>query len=71
MASWQESGEIGSEALDLGVEIKGVRFKNPIIVGSAGYAEDERGIRRWIGKGCGGVVGKSTSRMSLKGAPPP
>lgn len=57
--------------MDLSVEIKGVRFKNPIIVGSAGYAEDERGIRRWIGKGYGGVVGKSTSRMSLKGAPPP
>jgi len=71
MVSLPTAEEISSEALDLNVEIKGVRFKNPIIVGSAGYAEDERGIRRWIGKGYAGIVGKSTSRMSLKGAPPP
>jgi dihydroorotate dehydrogenase len=71
MASLPTSEEIRSEALDLSIEMKGVRFKNPIIVGSAGYAEDERGIRRWIGKGYAGVVGKSTSRMALRGAPPP
>lgn len=63
--------EISSEALDLNVEIKGVRFKNPIIVGSAGYAEDEKGIRRWIRRGYGGVVSKSTSKVPLRGAPPP
>lgn len=71
MTSLPTSEEISSEALDLNVEIKAVRFKNPIIVGSAGYAEDEKGIRRWIRKGYGGVVSKSTSRVALRGSPPP
>jgi dihydroorotate dehydrogenase len=40
--------------VDLSVEIKGVKFKNPIIVGSAGYAYDERGIRRFVRRGYAG-----------------
>lgn len=57
--------------MNLEVEIGGLVFKNPVIVGSAGYAEDENGLRRFIRRGYAGVVTKSTSREKLVGAPPP
>lgn len=57
--------------MDLEVEVSGLTFKNPIIIGSAGYAEDENGLRRFIKRGYGGVVTKSTSKEPLMGAPPP
>jgi dihydroorotate dehydrogenase (NAD+) catalytic subunit len=57
--------------MDLGVTIGELTFKNPVIVGSAGYAEDENGLRRFIRRGYAGVVTKSTSKEKLVGAPPP
>jgi dihydroorotate dehydrogenase len=55
----------------LEVEINGLTFKNPIIVGAAGYSEDKNGLERFIKRGYGGVVTKSTAEKSLAGAPPP
>lgn len=57
--------------MSLEVEINGLIFKNPVIVGSAGYTADENGLKRFIKRGYGGVVTKSTSKESLAGAPPP
>lgn len=57
--------------MSLEVEVCGVEFKNPIIIGSAGYAEDSNGIARFIKKGYGGIVTKSTAGIKLAGAPPP
>jgi dihydroorotate dehydrogenase len=51
--------------------VSGITFKNPIIIGSAGYAEDENGLKRFIKRGYGGVVTKSTAETNLAGAPPP
>ena len=57
--------------MGLEVEVSGVVFKNPIIVGSAGYTEDENGLERFIKRGYGGIVTKSTAKTKLAGAPPP
>jgi len=57
--------------MSLEVKVGDLVFKNPIIVGSAGYAEDENGIKRFIKRGYAGVVTKSTSKDPLSGAPPP
>jgi dihydroorotate dehydrogenase len=57
--------------MNLEVKIGELTFKNPIIVGSAGYAEDANGIKRFIERGYAGIVTKSTARKELVGAPPP
>lgn len=57
--------------MSLEIEISGLTFKNPIIIGSAGYTEDENGLKRFIKRGYGGVVTKSTSKVRMVGAPPP
>ncbi len=57
--------------MNLQVEMNGLTFKNPVIVGSAGYSEDENGLRRFIKRGYGAVVTKSTAGKGLAGAPPP
>jgi dihydroorotate dehydrogenase (NAD+) catalytic subunit len=57
--------------MNLEVEVGGLTFKNPIIIGSAGYAEDENGLTRFIKRGYAGIVTKSTSKRMLSGSPPP
>ncbi|MEM3697214.1 MAG: hypothetical protein QXQ94_06920 [Candidatus Bathyarchaeia archaeon] len=57
--------------MQLEVKIGKLLFKNPIIVGSAGYAENATGIERFIKRGYAGVVTKSTAEKRLVGAPPP
>lgn len=57
--------------MGLEVEMGGLVFKNPVIIGSAGYAEDENGLTRFIKRGYAGVVTKSTSKVRLGGSPPP
>ncbi len=71
MREGKTSMSVIADSLDLSVQVSGIRFKNPILVGSAGYAYDERGIRRFIKRGYAGVVTKSTSREPLRGAPAP
>ena len=51
--------------MGLEVEMGGLVFKNPVIIGSAGYAEDENGLTRFIKRGYAGVVTKSTSKVRL------
>jgi dihydropyrimidine dehydrogenase (NAD+) subunit PreA len=45
--------------VDLAVEIGGVRFKNPIVVGSATPTMHARGMKRGIDGGAGAVIAKS------------
>ncbi len=44
---------------DLNVEISGIKFKNPIIVGSATPTWDSKRIKRCIEGGAGGAIAKS------------
>lgn len=57
--------------MSLEVELNGLAFKNPVIVGSAGYTADENGLKRFVKRGYGGVVTKSISKEPLAGAPSP
>ncbi|MEW6377258.1 MAG: 4Fe-4S binding protein [Thermodesulfobacteriota bacterium] len=45
--------------VDLSVEIGGVRFKNPIVVGSATPTMNAQGMRKGIDGGAGAVIAKS------------
>ena len=45
--------------VDLSVEIAGVRFRNPIVVGSATPTMDARGMKMGIDGGAGSVIAKS------------
>jgi len=45
--------------VDLSVEIGGVRFKNPIVVGSATPTMNARGMKKGIDGGAGAVIAKS------------
>jgi dihydropyrimidine dehydrogenase (NAD+) subunit PreA len=45
--------------VDLSVEIGGVRFKNPIVVGSATPTMDANGIKKGIDGGAGSAIAKS------------
>jgi dihydropyrimidine dehydrogenase (NAD+) subunit PreA len=51
---------------DLSVEIAGVRFKNPIVVGSATPTMDCRGMKKGIDGGAGAVIAKSLFAESGK-----
>lgn len=44
---------------DLSVTVNGVRFKNPVIVGSATPTMDWRGTKKGIDGGAGGAIVKS------------
>lgn len=48
---------------DLSVTIAGVKFKNPILPGSAETAEDIETVKKMVASGVGGVVTKSFSSM--------
>jgi len=51
---------------DLSVEIGGVRFKNPIVVGSATPTMNARGMKKGIDGGAGAVIAKSLFAESGK-----
>ena len=44
---------------DLSVTVNGVKFKNPVIVGSATPTMDWRGTKKGIDGGCSGAIVKS------------
>jgi dihydropyrimidine dehydrogenase (NAD+) subunit PreA len=52
--------------VDLSVEISGVKFKNPIVVGSATPTMDARGMKKGIDGGAGSVIAKSLFAESGK-----
>lgn len=65
------NARLRSASMSLEVELNGLTFKNPVMVGSAGYTADENGLKRFIKSGYSAVVTKSTSKEALAGAPPP
>lgn len=50
---------------DLSVEVDGVKFKNPVIVGASDMTTTLRGIKRCAESGAGGVVMKTLSTQAL------
>jgi dihydropyrimidine dehydrogenase (NAD+) subunit PreA len=52
--------------VDLSVEISGVKFKNPIVVGSATPTMNARGMKKGIDGGAGSVIAKSLFGESAK-----
>jgi dihydroorotate dehydrogenase len=46
-------------AIDLSVEIAGVRFKNPVLPGASELVFDERSALALLRTGVGGIVTKS------------
>jgi dihydroorotate dehydrogenase len=50
---------IGGKMVDLGVEIAGIRFKNPVWIASAEPAESFEKMKRGIDAGAGAVITKS------------
>ena len=52
------------EKVDLSVEIAGVRFKNPVVVGASDLTCDVRGIRQCAEAGAGGIVMKTLSTQA-------
>lgn len=57
--------------MDLSVKVGNVKLKNPVILASASYTADKRGLERYIRKGFGAVVTKTTTIKPLEGSPPP
>lgn len=57
--------------MDLSVSVGDVRLKNPLILASASYTTDKRGLERFIHKGFGAVVTKTTTLKPLEGSPAP
>jgi len=53
------------EKVDLSVEVAGVKFKNPVIVGASDMTYDLRGIRRCAESGAGGLIIKTLSTQPL------
>jgi len=51
--------------LDLSVSVAGIKFRNPILPGSAELAADERTVKRCIDSGVGGIVTKSFTDVPL------
>jgi dihydropyrimidine dehydrogenase (NAD+) subunit PreA len=47
--------------IDLSIEIKGIKFKNPILPASSDIILDEKGVEKCIQYGIGGIVTKSFS----------
>jgi len=45
--------------IDLSIEIKGITFKNPILPASSDIVMNEKGVRKCIEQGVGGIVTKS------------
>ncbi len=45
--------------VDLSVEIAGVKFKNPVVVGSATPTMNASGIKKGIDGGAGAAIAKS------------
>lgn len=57
--------------MSLSIEISGLKLKNPLILGSAGYTKTAKGIQSFIRKGFGAVVCKTVTGEPLEGAPTP
>lgn len=55
----------------LDVEVSGITFKNPIILGSAGICYDAYRMKKWIKAGFAGIVTKTTSKEPIEGLSPP
>ncbi len=58
-------------AVDLSVTVGTVKLKNPVILASASYTASQKGLERYIRKGFGAVVTKSTTKKPLEGSPSP
>jgi dihydroorotate dehydrogenase subfamily 1 len=61
-----KEGEDMGKDIDLSVEIKGVKFKNPIVPASSDIVMDEKGLQRCIEQGVGGIVTKSFTWTPFK-----
>ena len=57
--------------MDLTINIGKTRLKNPLILASAPYTKNQKGFEKYISKGFGAVVSKSTTVKPLEGAPKP
>ncbi|MBW2148348.1 MAG: tRNA-dihydrouridine synthase [Deltaproteobacteria bacterium] len=57
--------------MELNVGIGNVQLKNPLILASASYSVSERGLEKYIRKGFGAVITKTTTIKPLKGSPLP
>lgn len=51
--------------MDLSVTVAGVKFRNPVLSGASELAQDEKGVRRLIKAGVGGITTKSYSSMKV------
>lgn len=57
--------------VDLSVKVGNLKFKNPLILASASYTTNEKGMERYIRKGFSAVITKTTTIKPLEGSPPP
>lgn len=55
----------------LEIEVTGIKLKNPIIFGAAGYSYDAWGMKRLLRAGFAAVVTKTTTAKKFEGAPMP
>jgi dihydroorotate dehydrogenase len=55
--------------VDLSVEIAGVRFPNPVLVGSCSLTSNLRGVRALAQAGAGGIITKTISPDPMPGPP--
>ena len=57
--------------MDLSVKVGNTTLKNPLVLGSASYAQTAKGLETYIKKGFAAVVTKTTTIKPLEGSPPP
>jgi len=55
--------------VDLSVEIAGVRFPNPVLIGSCSLTSSLRAIEELVGAGAGGIITKTISPDPMPGVP--
>lgn len=57
--------------MDLSIKIGNTTLKNPLILGSASYAQTAKGLEIYIRRGFSAVVTKTATVKPLEGSPPP
>ena len=57
--------------MNTSVVLGGLKLKNPLILGSAGYTSSEAGLKNQLTRGYGAVVTKTVTPGALEGAPNP
>jgi len=57
--------------MDLSVSVGCTTLKNPLVLGSASYTANAKGMEKYIRKGFGAIVTKTTTLKPLEGSPAP